>query len=46
MHGVTMKFIKMYLQEMVLGDMEWDDLAEDSDRWQTLVNAVMKLWVP
>jgi hypothetical protein len=27
-------------------DMYWIDLAEDRDRWQALVNAVMNLWVP
>jgi hypothetical protein len=28
------------------GGMDWIDLAEDRDRWQALVNAVMNLWVP
>ena len=27
-------------------DMDWIDLAEDRDRWRTLVNAVMSLQVP
>jgi hypothetical protein len=26
--------------------MDWIELAQDRDRWQTLVNAVMNLWVP
>jgi hypothetical protein len=26
--------------------MNWIDLAQDRDRWQVLVNAVMDLWVP
>jgi len=26
--------------------MDWIDLAQASDRWWTLVNAVMNLWVP
>ena len=36
---------KMYIQEEGC-DMDWIDLAQDGDRWRTLVNAVMKLWVP
>jgi hypothetical protein len=26
--------------------MDWIGLAEDRDRWQALVNAVMNIWVP
>jgi hypothetical protein len=37
--------IKMDLQEVGWG-MKWIDLAQDRDRWQILVNAVMNLWVP
>ena len=29
-----------------MGGMDWIDLAQDRDRWQALVNAVMKLQVP
>jgi len=36
----------MYLQEVGCGDMEWIDLAQDSDRWRALVNAVMYLRFP
>jgi hypothetical protein len=25
--------------------MDWIDLAQDRDRWQAVVNAVMNLWV-
>ena len=38
--------IKMELQEVGCEGMEWIDLAQDRDRWQALVNAVMKLRVP
>jgi hypothetical protein len=38
--------IKMDLQEMGWGSMEWFDLAQDRYRWRALVNAVMSLRVP
>ena len=38
--------IRMDLQEVGCGYMDWIGLAQDRDRWQTLVNAVMNLWVP
>ena len=38
--------IKMNLQKVGCGSMDWIELAHDRDRWRTLVNAVMKLPVP
>jgi hypothetical protein len=38
--------IKMGLQEMRCGVVEWIDLAQDRDRWWIRVNAVINLRVP
>ena len=38
--------IRMDLQEVGCGYMDWTGLAQDRDRWRTLVSAVMNLRVP
>ena len=38
--------IRMDLQEMGFGYVDWIGLAHDRDRWRTLVSAVMNLRVP
>jgi hypothetical protein len=38
--------IRMDLQEVECGYMDWIRLAQDRDRWRTLVSAVMNIRVP
>jgi hypothetical protein len=38
--------IRMDLQEVRLGVMDWIDLAQDRDRWRAVVSAEMNLRVP
>jgi hypothetical protein len=37
--------IRMDLQEVGSGGLDWIGLAQDGDRWRAFVNAVMNLWV-
>ena len=38
--------IKMAVQEMGCGCMDWIEQAQDRERWRAFVNAVMNLRVP
>ena len=38
--------IRMDLQGVGCGYMDWIGRAQDSDRWRMLVNELMNLWVP
>jgi hypothetical protein len=37
--------IRMDLEEVGWGDVDWIGLAQDRNRWRALVNLVLNLWV-
>ena len=39
-------YIKIDLQEVGCGFMDWSEVIQDTDRWQAVVNDVMNLWIP
>ena len=44
--GRTQDNIKMDLQEVGCGGIDWIELAQDRDRWWALLNEVMNFRVP
>jgi hypothetical protein len=38
--------IRIYLVEVLWGDVDWTGLAQDREKWKALVNSVLNLWVP
>jgi hypothetical protein len=44
--GVDGRIILKWIFKQWDGDMDWIELAQDTDRWWALVNVVMNLRVP
>jgi hypothetical protein len=38
--------IRLYLQKVGCGVLDWIGLAQDRDRWRAIMNAVMNLRIP
>ena len=43
--GLDGRIILKWIFEEWFGSVEWIDPAQDRDRWRTVLNAVMNLWV-
>jgi len=46
LHAWMGENIKTYLKETEFEDVDWTYLAQDMEKWWTLVNTTMNLWVP
>jgi hypothetical protein len=44
--GVDGRIILIWIFKSGMEGMDWIDMAQDSDRWRAVVNAVMNLRVP
>jgi hypothetical protein len=44
--GHRWEAIKVDLKEIGLGGVDWIDLAQDRDKWRTLVWTAINFWVP
>jgi hypothetical protein len=44
--GVDGRIILKWIFKTFHGGIDWIGMAQDRDRWRSLVNAAMNLWVP